>query len=71
LQGKVYIGTYGGGMYVFDRETKKIDDLSRKADAFVNGHLFVLLPKRIIIMDRDIQWVFTVIRTGNYRTFFQ
>ena len=44
LQGKVYIGTYGGGMYVFDRETKKIDDFEPgRPMPFVNGHIFCIL----------------------------
>ncbi len=43
LQGKVYIGTCGGGMYVFDRETKKIDDFEPgRPMPFVNGHIFCI-----------------------------
>lgn len=43
LQGKVYIGTYGGGMYVFDLHTKEIRDFAPEQPIpFVNGHIFCM-----------------------------
>lgn len=43
LQGKIYIGTYAGGMYVFDLQTKQISDFEPDRQMpFVNGHIFCL-----------------------------
>lgn len=43
LQDKIYIGTYGGGMYVFDLKTKKIADFAPEQPVpFVNGHIFCM-----------------------------
>lgn len=43
LKSKVYIGTYGGGMYVFDLETKKMKDFAPdQLMPFINGHIFCI-----------------------------
>ena len=42
---KFYIGTYGGGMYVFDPKTLKISDFTITSDkTFINGHIFCIKP---------------------------
>lgn len=40
LGDKIYIGTYGGGMYVFDKESKEITDFSKKDGAFTHNSVF-------------------------------
>ena len=43
LNGKYYIGTYGGGMYVLDPNTLCLYNFdSSEPDPFVNGHIFCM-----------------------------
>lgn len=43
LQNRVYIGTFAGGMYVFDLITKKLDNFEAEQEIpFKNGHIFCL-----------------------------
>lgn len=43
--GRFYVGTYGGGMYVFNPETLSISDFVSTSDKpFLNGHVFCIRP---------------------------
>lgn len=47
LKDKVYIGTYGGGMYIFDLKTKKIEDFAPDIPMpFTDGHIFCITPDK-------------------------
>lgn len=44
-KGKFYIGSYGGGMYVFNPNTLIISDFTITSDkTFINGHIFCIRP---------------------------
>ena len=42
FQGKYYIGTYGGGMYILDSSTLTIRDFEPSESPFVKGHVFCI-----------------------------
>ena len=42
FQGKYYIGTYGGGMYILDSSTLTIRDFEPSETPFVKGHVFCI-----------------------------
>jgi len=42
FQGKYYIGTYGGGMYILDSSTLTIHDFEPSETPFVKGHVFCI-----------------------------
>ena len=43
MKGHAYIGTYGGGMYVFDLKTRQLKDFAPDHPMpFLNGHIFCL-----------------------------
>lgn len=45
FEGKYYIGTYGGGMYVFDPLTCRLSDFDAgEPDPFQTGHIFCIRP---------------------------
>lgn len=44
FDGRFYIGTYGGGMYVLNPETLVISDFNSFDKPFVNGHIFCIRP---------------------------
>lgn len=47
FSGKYYIGTYGGGMYMFDPRTLGVEDFySSEPYPFKNGHIFCIRPDR-------------------------
>ena len=54
FDGKYYIGTYGGGMYVLDGATLELRDFEIASEPFQHGHIFVLRPD-----DRGNLWIGT------------
>ena len=45
--GKYYIGTYGGGMYVFDSKSISLSDFNTEiADPFVRGQIFTIVSDK-------------------------
>lgn len=44
FNGKYYIGTYGGGMYVLDASTLELHDFDVASEPFLHGHIFVIRP---------------------------
>ena len=54
FDGKYYIGTYGGGMYVLDGATLELRDFEIASEPFRHGHIFVLRPD-----DRGNLWIGT------------
>lgn len=54
FDGKYYIGTYGGGMYVLDGTTLELRDFEIASEPFQYGHIFVLRPD-----DRGNLWIGT------------
>lgn len=66
FEGKYYIGTYGGGMYVFDPLTLELVDFdAAEGEPFLTGHIFCIRPDA----DGDL-WIgtssgFTVIGQGS------
>ena len=42
FNGKYYIGTYGGGMYVLDASTLELHDFDVASEPFLHGHIFVI-----------------------------
>lgn len=61
FEGKYYIGTYGGGMYVFDPLTLELVDFdAAEGEPFLTGHIFCIRPDA----DGDL-WIGT--SSGLYR----
>lgn len=55
FQNKIYIGTYGGGMYVFDLKTRKIDDFaSDQSIPFKHGDVFCITSDK-----ENVLWIGT------------
>lgn len=44
FNGKYYIGTYGGGMYVLDAATMELHDFDIVSEPFMHGHIFSIRP---------------------------
>lgn len=61
FEGKYYIGTYGGDMYVFDPLTLELVDFdAAEGEPFLTGHIFCIRPDA----DGDL-WIGT--SSGLYR----
>ena len=53
-RGKYYIGTYGGGMYVFDPDTLLLTDFDNTRQPFYGESIF-----SIVVDDDDNMWIGT------------